>query len=81
MSKELEARQATLTLLKSLDSTALALEALADEAVQLASDFGNGFGGEALREIARSQRVRALELRGQFASLSTEYARRFHSKL
>lgn len=80
MSDELETRAAMLSLLNTLSSSILALEALADEAARTAAEIPNELGGKVLRGITRSQRVRALELQGQYAALSTEYTARYHSE-
>lgn len=80
MSEDLETRRAMLELLNALSNSIVAQEALADEAAQTALEFADDLGGEVLRGIARRQRVRALELQGQFAALSTEYAARYHSE-
>jgi hypothetical protein len=80
MTQELETRRAMLSLLNALSGSILALEALADEATRTASEITNYIGAEELRELARNHRVRALELQGKYAALSTEYTARYHSE-
>ncbi|CAO4156879.1 hypothetical protein [Methylorubrum extorquens] len=53
-----------------LACTSLALGA-ADETAQLASEIPDDSDVEALRAIARGQRVRALELQGQTVKIAT----------
>lgn len=79
MGRDLEERRKMLNLLNILGNSALALETPTDDAALTALEFADEIGGQALREIAYSQRVRALELRGQLAALSAEYAARYYS--
>ncbi|GJE52131.1 hypothetical protein GOFOIKOB_5199 [Methylobacterium tardum] len=72
-----DVRRAMLKLIDALTNEAFRTEAIADELVRVAEAFSGQPGADAIRDTARRQRVRALELRGQLAALRTEYAVRF----
>ncbi|BDL41783.1 hypothetical protein [Methylorubrum sp. GM97] len=55
MSEDLEACAAMLELLGSLRNCAFVLEALTDEAAQIASEVADELGGEVWRGIARTE--------------------------
>lgn len=80
MRQDLGTRSAMLRVMNALSGNIVALEALADEAMRIASEFADDIGSEEMREIGRQQRVRALELQGQLAALSAEYTARYHSE-
>ena len=80
MNQDLDTRKAMLDLLSALGRTILALEGLADEAAQLALEIPDDSECEAWRAIVRSQRVKALELQGQYAALSIECTARYRSE-
>ncbi|MGW9821397.1 hypothetical protein ACUXK4_003980 [Methylorubrum extorquens] len=77
---EKETHWATLSLLNALDSGVFTLKFLADDLVQAALDMPDDAGVELIHGVAHQQRVRALELQGQHAALSTEYTARYHSE-
>lgn len=75
---EADVRLAMLNLLSILDNGAFTLEVMADELAQAAAEVSNDLGAEVMLGIVRRHRVRALELRGQFAAMKEDYATRFH---
>jgi hypothetical protein len=78
---ESDVRLAMLNLLNALDRGAFTLEVMADELAQAAVEIGDDVGAEVMLGIARRHRVKALELRGQFAAMKENYTVRFHSSL
>lgn len=80
MSEDLDARKAMLDQLKTICNSIFVLEGLADETAQMASEISDRFESDVWREIARGHRVKALELQGQYAALSTEYTARYRSE-
>jgi hypothetical protein len=74
---ESDVRLAMLNLLNALDRGAFTLEVMADELAQAAVEIGD----DVMLGIARRHRVKALELRGQFAAMKENYTVRFHSSL
>lgn len=71
---------ATLNMLSTLNGGAIALEVMADELAHAAEMIGDDPAAEVLLGFARRHRVRALEMRGQFAAMKEEYAARYHSE-
>lgn len=72
-------RKEMLELLNTLASGVIALNALADDLVQAAAKVNDPTATEVMHGVARQHRVRAMEMQGQFAALSAEYAERFHT--
>jgi len=72
-------RREMLELLNTLASGVIALNTLADDLVQAAATVDDASTADLLRSVARQHRVRALEMQGQFAVLSADYAERFHT--
>ncbi|EHP94208.1 hypothetical protein [Methylorubrum extorquens] len=72
-------RREMLELLNTLASGVIALNTLADDLVQAAATVDDASTADLLRSVACQHRVRALEMQGQLAILSTEYAERFHT--
>lgn len=75
---ETEVRLAMLKMLNTLDGGAIALEVTADELAHAAEMIGDNPAAEVLLGFSRRDRVKALEMRGQFAAMKEEYAARFH---
>lgn len=76
---EAEVRLAMLKMLSALDAGAIALEVTADELAHAAEMMADDPAAEVLLGFSRRDRVKALEMRGQFAAMKKEYAARFHS--
>lgn len=72
-------RREMLELLNTLASGVIALNALADKLVEAAATVDDPTAVEVMRGVARQHRVRAMEMQGQFAVLSADYAERFHT--
>lgn len=72
-------RREMLEQLNTLASGIVALNALADKLVEVAAMVDDPAAVEVMRGVARQHRVRALEMQGQFAVLSADYAERFHT--
>lgn len=68
-----------LELLNTPTPGAIALNALAGALVEAAAKVNAPTPVEVMHCVARQHRVRALEMQGQFAVLSADYAARFHT--
>jgi hypothetical protein len=68
-----------LELLNTLASGVIGLNALADKLMKVAATVDDPAAVEVMRGVVRQHRVRAMEMQGQFAALSEEYAARFHT--
>jgi hypothetical protein len=70
-------RKIMLNLMDTLSRNIISTEAMAEELTGAALALSDQPEAKAIRHIAVSKRVKALELRGQLAALRVEYAVRF----
>jgi flagellar motility protein MotE (MotC chaperone) len=54
------------------------LEVLADELIRAVEEAPDEDAADIMRSLARSDRVKILELEGQFAALKQDYSERYH---
>ncbi|MGW5840126.1 hypothetical protein ACWFZ6_19180 [Methylorubrum extorquens] len=72
-------RREMLELLNTLASGIIALNTLTNDLVEAAAKVNDPTSFEVMHGVARQHGVRALEMQGQFAVLSADYAARFHT--
>lgn len=72
-------RREMLELLNALATGVIALNTLADDLVEAAATVDDTDTADLLHGVARQHRVCALEMQGQFAVLSADYAAQFHT--
>ena len=78
MDKRLE----MLNLMQTMANNIVAVEAVAEHMAQVAADLeadGQSDTADVLRMVGRNHRVRSMELQGQLAALSADYAVLFQS--
>ena len=74
-------QKAMLDLMDALLEAVIRTEATADALVQAATELSNLPAAETIRQAARYEQVKALELRSRLAALRDEYAKRFPLEL